>query len=473
MKVLARSLLATALLVPAVAAAQPYLVVFKSDQVPADTARLVAGYGGRLSRSYAPIGVVSVDGDAAFAGRIAGDKRVFAVGPEHVFTASEPLAQEASPAMPAAQPLPSDNLYGLQWDMRRVNAPAVWARLPLAAVKPCVAVLDVGTMDDHPDLAGQVDASYSTSYCSTSGGPGATAGYPVYASYIDFDAFPDWTPADGCSPEPANYEPHGTHVAGTIAAKFGGGRVVGVAPDASIGVYKVFDHYRYTDPVAGRVERTGAFDGPLFAAIIDATQRGYPVISMSLGGEIFRNQKGSAASWQAWSRVAKWADRNGALLVAAAGNEEFDLNGVIAHVPSDIPSIVSVSASATSDLVAGADGLVAAPGSDILAFYSNYGASSIDITAPGGDCGPGAACDPDYLILNDYIRPDSGAAAYAWMAGTSMATPHVSAVAAQVRSMHPSWTTGHVRAWLKSSAQNLGNRQYFGAGMLDADAATR
>jgi hypothetical protein len=42
-----------------------------------------------------------------------------------------------------------------------------------------------------------------------------------------------------------------------------------------------------------------------------------------------------------------------------------------------------------------------------------------------------------------------------------------------VRAIHPDWTTGHVRAWLKSSAQNIGSRQQFGGGLLDADAAVR
>src|SRR5205814_6937424 len=133
-------------------------------------------------------------------------------------------------------------LYGYQWDLRRIGAPAVWARLPLATNGnvATVAVLDVGVMDNHRDLAGQVVSSVSTSYCSTSGGPNNTAGYPVYKTLIDFDQFPSWSPSNGCTSSATSYEPHGTHVAGTIAVKFGGGRVVGVDPDARIAAYKVF-----------------------------------------------------------------------------------------------------------------------------------------------------------------------------------------------------------------------------------------
>ena len=107
----------------------------------------------------------------------------------------------------------------------------------------------------------------------------------------------------------------------------------------------------------------------------------------------------------------------------------------------------------------------------MLAFYSNYG-SSVDIAAPGGDCGPDypANCIGQYLIANAGISA-SGAATYLLYGGTSMATPHVSAVAAYVRSIHPEWTPGQTRSWLKETAQTIGSRQSFGAGMVDADAA--
>src|SRR5205823_11822382 len=134
-----------------------------------------------------------------------------------------------------------------------------------------------------------------------------------------------WTPANGCTPAATTYEWHGTHVAGTGAAKLGGGRVVCVAPAAKIGAFKLFDRFRYTD-ANGVVDTVGAFDGPLFDAIIQATNDGYPVINMSLGGSLLRNDQGSNASWLAWNRVANYANRNGTLIVASAGNDGYDLN---------------------------------------------------------------------------------------------------------------------------------------------------
>ena len=462
---------------PAFAATSPapvgrYVVVFKSAALPADAATRIAKNGGSVTRAFDQVGVAIAQGDGAFAARMAKDTKVLAVGTEHVFqlpeTAGVELSEEAAAA--EAGPTPADGLYGsYQWDMRRIGAPAVWARLPVAATVPRVAVLDVGVMNTHPDLVGQVDNSVSTAYCNTNG-PGGAAGYPVYATLIDFIAHPNWSPADGCTAVPATYEYHGTHVAGTIAAKFGGGLMVGVAPDARIGAYKVFDRYQLTDADGHVVDAVGAFDGPLFAAILAAIQAGYPVISMSLGSHVLRNDQGSNASWLAWDRVAKWANRNGALLVASSGNSAYNLNGSLAHVPSDLSTVMSTSATGTSQLLLVGGMRVAAPGSDTLASYSNYG-SSVDIAAPGGDCSPDPDCaDGHYLIANDGISP-TGAATYYLAAGTSMATPHVSAVAAYVRSIHPEWTPGTVRSWLKEHAQSIGSRQAFGAGMVDADAA--
>ena len=444
--------------------AQPqgrYLVVFKADAVPHDAAARIAAHGGALLRSIGPIGVVSAAGGPAFARDLARDPGVLAVGPEHVWAVpgGRPAEVKGDPAAAEAGPLPADSLYYYQWDIRRIGAPAVWDRLPLGPGTPAVAVLDVGVMTNHPDLAGAVATSVATSYCPTGDG------YPIYQSFIDFDTFPDWSPADGCSTlAPAYYETHGTHVAGTIGARFGGGRVVGVAPDTVLGAYKVFDYY-----LSGGTLHSGAFDGPIFAAIVQATMDGYPVISMSLGGYLVRNDKSDNASYLAWDRVAKWANRNGALIVASAGNGAANLNGPLVHIPSDLPTVMCVSASAAGLLIG--PPYEVSPGTDYLASYSNYGAA-VDLAAPGGDCPPALPCTVNYLIVNDGIS-DTGAATYYGMAGTSMAVPHVSAVAAWVRAMHPDWTPGAVRAWVKTTAEVIGSRQQFGHGLVDAAAATQ
>ncbi|MGZ6143324.1 MAG: S8 family peptidase [Myxococcales bacterium] len=452
-----------------------YLVVFKSGTLPSNAAAIISGAGASIKKAIPEIGVASVTANDGAAAALAKNGAILAVGEEHITLLPDTTVSGADADVDSG-PTAADNLYGYQWDMRRIGAPAVWARLPLPTngKVATVAVLDVGVLDNHRDLDGQVVFSASTSYCSASGGPHNSAGYPIYTSLIDFDQFPSWSPADGCTPAATSYEWHGTHVAGTVAAKFGGGRVVGVDPDARIAAYKVFDHFKFTDADGTHIA-TGAFDAPLFSAIVDATLRGYPVISMSLGGVGFRNNKGDNASWKAWNRVADFAERNGALLVAAEGNDALNLNGVVTNVPGDIPSIIGVSATGWSELTFSGGLYVPATGShDVLAFYSNIG-STVSLSAPGGDCGPGydgVHCVAQYLILSDYVFPD-GSAGYVFAAGTSMATPHVSAVAAMVRALHPGWNPSQVRTFLQQTAQDIGSRQAFGHGIIDADAATR
>jgi subtilisin family serine protease len=211
----------------------------------------------------------------------------------------------------------------------------------------------------------------------------------------------------------------------------------------------------------------------MFSAIMQATLAGYRVINMSLGDYGLHSDKANSASWTAWDRIAKWADRNNALIVASMGNADLNLNGGFYHVPSDLPTVVGVAASGTSRLLDQAGELVAAPGSDTLGYRSNYGAA-VELSGPGGDCGADYpnSCATEYSILSSGIDA-AGNANYLSIFGTSMASAHVSAVAAYVRSIHPDWTTGEVREWLKDSAEPIGKNLLFGAGLVDADAAVR
>lgn len=462
-----------------------WTVVFRSATLPADAASRVAAAGGRVEKSVREVGVLTASGGAAFAARLGADNAVLAVAPEQFYSLPnvvqgtvegvEPAEFVDSDIQTIGAPTAADTYYrAYGWNIRRIGAPAMWARIALETqAASTVAVLDSGVMHTHPDLAGQVRAAFATNYCQETfaGNPA----YPVYGKLIDFNANPDWTPEDGCTAAPVVYHSHGTHVAGTVAAKFGGAGIVGVAPGVRIAAYKVFDRYRYKNDEDEIVEDFGAFDGAVFAAIVDATTRGYKTINMSLGGTI--NRRNQNASWLAWDRVVKYADRMGVTIVAAAGNSSENSNGTLANVPSDLSTVISVSATGTNNLVVSGGGLNAAPGSDVLAFYSNIGAAK-DLSAPGGDCGPTypKQCVAEFLILSTYIfesGPGAGQPGYSWMAGTSMASPHVAAVAAVVRALHPDWTPGAVRSWMKDTSDPIGDRQWFGQGLVNANSAAR
>lgn len=452
---------------------QRYIVVFRAASAPADATTRIAKAGGRTSKLLGPVGVATAIGNATFAAKLAKDPGVLAVGPEHSYklptTKKQPYDGHEPP--PPDEPPPPmvhtpDAGHFLQWDIRRVGAYAVWERG--FGAQPRVAVLDTGVAHDHPDLQGQVCESRQFSYC------GSTS-YPSYDHLIDFTD-PNLTgdPAIDCQPSNTTYQAHGTHVAGTIAAKFGAGDVIGVAPNACVAGYKVFEKIRFEDPNWGVVEDYTAFDGPLFDAIITAAHEGYPVINMSLGGSF--DVRDGGATLKAWRRVTAYAAQRGTLIVAAAGNSLLDSNGTVTTIPSDLPAVMSVSATGSNNLVFGPNGFEAAPGSDVIAFYSNFG-SAIDISAPGGDCGPQGFpasndCWAEHLILSTVVL-DNGDFWYDFYAGTSMASPHVAAVAAQVRALHPTWTPNAVRSWLKDTAQVIGPRQQFGAGMVNADLAVR
>lgn len=464
-------------------AARRYVVVFKAETVPANARQLVAAAGGRVTSVSAPLGVITVEGSPDVAAKLARNAAVDSVGSERLHALIEPAQrQEATDLQPLAigAPTAADDLYGLQWDMRRIGAPAAWSRVPLETqAKVTVAILDTGVLDSHPDLASRVSYRLDTSYCGTDMGTGNPAN-PGYERVIDFDRYPTWTPGvDPCTPATPIYETHGTHVAGTVAASFGGGRVVGVAPGAKIAAYKVFDRLRYTNGEGEIEEGVSAFDGPLFRAITDAADRGFEVINMSLGGTIDRRVKDDNASWKAWNRAVNYAVKRGTVVVVAAGNDSTNSNGSIAHIPGDLPGVIEVSATGAGQLITENGLMVAAPGSDVPAFYTNMGAS-VDLSAPGGDCGPTYpnGCEAPYLILNTGVGETPGASSfgkpvYYFLAGTSMAAPHVAGAAALVMALHPDWNSAQVKTWLQRTADRMGSRQTFGHGLLNVDAATR
>lgn len=462
-----------------------YVVLFKSDTLPKDFVSTIGKAGGNVVRSHKQVGVLIASGTASFAASLAANDSILSVTPEHYTPISRPATAEGTVT---ANTL-ADEMFWAQWDMRRLGAPALYNRNIPAGPKNVVAVIDTGVMYDHPDLAPNMLPGVTTSYCSND-----RTGYPSYDQIMNITWFPEegYGVFDCVANDPANWftsDPgtfHGTHVAGTIAAARGNGGIIGVSPTTKIVPYRVFDYVEDNFGYKG----FALFDEPWWAAIIDAADRGIPVINMSLGGMLDREDPWQDAAYLALKRVVDYAYKKGTLIVAAAGNDSTNNNGNIAFVPSDYPSVMSVSATGTSQLVETENGLEAAPGSDVVTFYSNVGAA-VDVSAPGGDCGPNYPydCNPFHLIWSTSIADpyveNIGTAdepvlvgrvrpGYAFAAGTSMASPHAAGVAAAVRGLHPRWTPGQARAWLKQTATSMGQgRIGFGIGLINADAATR
>jgi subtilisin len=209
---------------------------------------------------------------------------------------------------------------------------------------------------------------------------------------------------------------HGTHCAGTIAATDDGQGVVGVAPEADLYGVKVLDE-----------NGSGTFDD-VIAGMQWAVDNGMQIASMSLGAS--RGNPSLEAAVAAMEKA-------GVLLIAAAGN-----SGGSVGFPAAYPGAVSVAASDSADK---------------LAYFSSRG-PEVDLIAPGVDV------DSTYL-----------GGTWDSLSGTSMATPHVSGLAALYFSAHRGASASAARAALTSAATKLPAVPDIGqgAGLPGADALVR
>lgn len=232
---------------------------------------------------------------------------------------------------------------------------------------------------------------------------------------------------------------HGTHVAGIIGAaanNASGG--VGVAPEVSILSVKVLDNGGITGlPTTGST-------ADICAGINYAAEQGARVINMSLGG------LSDATDIILQETITNAADK-GIAIVAAAGNSTSD-NKKVKVMPACADGVIAVSSTTPANE---------------LAWYSNYGL--IDVAAPGGAANGNDA----ESIWSASLAVKNG---YEYMDGTSMASPVAAGAAALVVASDSSLT--HDRAGankiadkLKSTAVNIGNKNNYGAGLVNASAA--
>jgi serine protease len=331
---------------------------------------------------------------------------------------------------------PNDARYNEQWHYFEaaagVNAPAAWDIVNGAGVT--VAVIDTGYRP-HVDLAANIVGGYDFISDAATGNDGDGR---------DPDAHDpgDWSEEGQCNGASArNSSWHGTHVAGTIAALTNdSGGVAGIAFGARVVPLRVLG-------------RCGGFTSDIADAIIwgsGGSVSGVPenanparVLNLSLGGF------GSCATT---TQVAiDTARSRGAVVVVAAGNSNQD---AVNFTPANCSGVIAVAA-------------VARDGGK--APYSNFGAV-IDVAAPGGSTENGAA-DGILSTLNDGATTP-GNDSYAFYQGTSMATPHVSGVAALMLSRNGALTPEALEWRLRNSARAFPAAcSECGAGIVDALAA--
>jgi serine protease len=308
-----------------------------------------------------------------------------------------------------------------------VGAPRAWANLQRAGHPggrgATVAVLDTGiAYRDHGPFRRSPDF----------GTQEFTRGY----DFVDGDRSPD------------DENGHGTHVAGTIGERTGNAiGVTGLAYGVKLMPVRVLD-------------ATGAGDlAPIAAGIRYAVRHGADVLNLSF------DFPPSTAGVQLRPMLAalRYAHHRGALVVASAGNT----GAAAVGYPARAPHVVAVGAITEHGCVAS---------------YSNRGAG-LDIVAPGGGMDeptPGdPRCDPGSAGRN-IVQMTFGRSRRTFglprdWAGTSMAAPHVSAAAALVIAsgvLGPHPAPDVVAARLEATARPLGPALSYGAGLVDAGAAT-
>jgi serine protease len=282
--------------------------------------------------------------------------------------------------------VPNDPEYDVQDAAKTVNADEAWD-ITTGDPSVMIAIVDQGVKYDHPDLANNMDATVSN----------------YGKDFVDSDSDP--------YPDNKKDEFHGTHVAGIAAAETDNSEGIAGICDASVLSCRVANE----EHVATRSD--------LASGVRWATDNDADVINISLGESDYSQVVKDAVSY---------AFENGALVVAAAGNQ----NGGSVEYPAAMDECIAVSALNTDGGIAG---------------FSSTG-SPVELAAPG-----------------TAVLSASTTDGYVSYSGTSMAAPVVSGVAALILSQWPNLTNEELRKHLRRTAVDLGldaNEQ--GYGRVDA-----
>ena len=352
-------------------------------------------FGGDMMRLKLPAGISPFEAMAA----MKADDRVAFAEPNEVIYLEE--VQDQAP--PQGQQPPAENgepndLDAKLWGLKNTGQTGGTAGADTSAVGawqvtkgdgsengPLIAVIDTGIDYNHPDLKNNMWTN-----------PGEIAGDGIDNDGNGvIDDMHGYYPG-GNSGDPMDGHSHGTHCAGTIAAEGNNGEgVTGVMQDARLMAVKIFSD-------SGRTTAADIVKGINYAN--------------KMGADITSNSWGGGGRSEAIYEAFK---ANDALHVIAAGNSNYD-NDKRDNFPSnyDLDNIVAVAATNHDDQ---------------RASFSQWGANSVDVAAPG---------------RNIWSTVPTSKGSYGNKSGTSMATPHVSGGAGLIMSAYPDATNAEVKARL-------------------------
>lgn len=333
---------------------------------------------------------------------------------------------------PVTTQTPDDTGYEQLWGLADMHVESAWVHTRGAGVT--VAVIDTGIKASHPDLAG---ASFANGYDVVTG----------MALPVSQKAY--W-------PE-SPMIPHGTHVAGTIAAVANNEMgIAGVAPEATL------------MPVRVLSSDGGGTIADVTYGIEWAATHGADVINLSIGGTFYASDYEMLIAVMGPAIDA--AVDGGTVVVAASGNDSIDEEDEGATTwPADHPRVIRVGAHGVESVVDEYDMDEDGDTTETLTLRSVAGfsnaADTVAVTAPGVSV----------------ISTEANSGWYEKWDGTSMATPHVAGLVALIRAENPSLTPVKVKALITATADDsdktggsmgytAGRDDASGAGAIDAEA---
>ncbi|HEX9654185.1 MAG TPA: S8 family peptidase [bacterium] len=281
---------------------------------------------------------------------------------------------------------PNDPRFSELYGMTIIDAPEAWD-VQTGSKSVIVGVIDTGVDTGHEDLQANIWSN-----------PGETGGGKENNQVDDdnnglVDDYRGWDFLNNDN-NPADDNNHGSHCSGSIGGVGNNGKgVVGVNWNVSIMPLKFLG-----------ADGSGTTDDAVSAIIYGA----------NMGAKVLSNSWGGGGRSQALEDAIEYANGQGVLFIAAAGNESSD-NDRFASYPAnyEVANVVSVAASTSSDN---------------LASFSNYGKRTVHLAAPGNS------------ILSTVANDR-----YERLSGTSMATPHVSGAMALVWAQFPALSANQIK----------------------------